>query len=215
MTRLKFQALVALAIAALAGSEAPAQNLLANPGFEDPITMDGAPFVGSWEGFNGGAGSSAANSSLMARTGAMHLDVSITNTDNIFAGVFQDVEGLLPGQPVTFSLWHKTTTNPLDLVAEMRIEWRKTGQSAEVSRTPNSLPTLTSDYTQFSLTAPVPAGADTARVVYAIQTFGGGPTNNGTVFIDDASLVVIPEPSTWVLLSLGGCALAMLRRRRG
>ena len=73
---------------------------------------------------------------------------------------------------------------------------------------------MTSDYTEFSLTAPVPAGADTARVVYAIQTFGGGPTNNGTIFLDDASLTVIPEPSTLALLALGGCGFFALKRSR-
>jgi hypothetical protein len=103
MRCLRFHALAALAVIALVPSNASAQNLLANPGFEDPITTDGPPFVGSWEGFNGGPGSSAANSGLMARTGAMHLELSISNTDNTFAGVFQDVEGLTPGQPVTFT----------------------------------------------------------------------------------------------------------------
>ena len=41
-----------------------AQNLLVNPGFEDPITQDGPPFVGSWEGFNGSAGASASNGNI-------------------------------------------------------------------------------------------------------------------------------------------------------
>jgi len=32
-------------------------NLFVNPGFEDPITQDGPPFVGYWEGFNSGGAS--------------------------------------------------------------------------------------------------------------------------------------------------------------
>lgn len=206
--------LAALAFLALSASQASA-NLFVNPGFEDPITSDGPPFVGSWEGFNGGAGSSSSNSAVMPRTGAQHLDVSIFNTDNTFAGAFQDVIGLVPGQTGAFSVWHKTTTNPLDLVVEMRIEWRKVGQVAEIGRTPNFTPVPTDQYTKFGMTGVVPAGADTARVVYAIQTFTGGPTNNGTVFVDDASFVV-PEPTTLFLCgiaAISGLSLARGRRR--
>jgi len=41
----------ALMMVGLTVSQASAQNLLANPGFESPITFDGPPFIGSWEGF--------------------------------------------------------------------------------------------------------------------------------------------------------------------
>jgi len=198
---------------ALTASQASA-NLLANSSFEDPVTSNGAPFVGSWEAFTIGAGASSVNSTLMPRTGAQHLNASINGLDNAFTGVFQDVEGLVPGQTGVFSAWHKTTTNPLDLVVEMRIEWRKVGQAAEVSRTANFLPVPTSDYTKFSLSAAVPAGADTARVVYALQTFGGGPTNNGIVFVDDVSFVV-PEPATLGLFGATLISLIGMRRKRG
>jgi hypothetical protein len=61
---------------------------------------------------------------------------------------------------------------------------------------------------QFVLDAVAPAGADTARVVYAIQTFGPEPTNTGTAFVDDASLVqTVPEPASVLLL---GASLAWL-----
>ena len=206
-----------LLVAVLLASNASAQNLLANPGFEDPITMDGPPFVGFWEGFSGNAAATASNSTASPRTGTMNLDLTITNTDTTFAGVFQDVPNLVPGMPATWSGFHRTPTSPtaFGLGIEYRIEWRNSVTNTEVSRTPNSTtPVPVAAYAPFSLAAVVPAGADTARVVYAIQTFGGepNPTNTGTVFIDDVSFTAIPEPSALVLAGLG--ALGLLRHRR-
>jgi hypothetical protein len=199
----------AIVLAALA---APALAQVANGGFEQPVTTDGAPFVGFWEAFNGGVGATSDNASTNPRSGAQHLALSITNSENNFAGVFQDVPGLAAGQSVTFAGYHLTTSNPLDVGTEFRIEWRNSGTNAEVGRTPNSttVPPL-NQYAPFSLTATVPAGADTARVVYAIQSFGPGPTNTGTVFVDDVT--VVPEPSA--LLALPVMALTLMRRRSG
>jgi hypothetical protein len=218
MKRTNFLLTLAMGLLMSFGSQALAQNLLANPGFEDPVTSDGYPFVGSWEAFNGGAGTSANNSATSPRSGAMDLLLSITNTDNTFAGAFQDVPGLVAGEQVTFSGFNMTTSNPLDLDSEFRIEWRSNtnndATSIEISRTPNSnsIAGLNS-YTPFSLTATVPVGATVARVVYAIQTFSGGPTNNGNVFLDDTSVTRVPEPATLVLVGIGVLGLAGLRRR--
>ena len=101
------------------------------------------------------------------------------------------------------------------MAIEYRIEWRSSVTNTEISRTPNqSLPIPTDVYAPWSVTALVPPGADTARVVYAIQTFGGEPTptNTGTVYVDDVSFTVIPEPSALMLAGLG--ALGLIRRRR-
>jgi hypothetical protein len=211
-------AAIALVVTICAGNRAFAQNLLANPGFEDPITFNGPPFVGFWEGFSGGGpNASASNSTASPRNGTMNLDLTINNQDASFAGVFQDVEGLVAGQVGTWSGFQRTPTSPTNfgLGIEYRIEWRNSVSNTEISRTPNSTaPVPNSVYSPFSLTATVPAGADTARVVYAIQTFGGepNPTNTGTVFLDDVSFSVIPEPSALALAGLG--ALGLLRRRR-
>lgn len=214
MKKLCFAFLTAFAVATLVGTQAHA-NRLANPSFEQPITQDGAPFVGFWEGFNGGAGSSAANGTTMPRTGAQELDLGIDGVNNTFAGAFQDVPSLTPGWPVVFSGYHKKGTDPADVGIEIRIEWRNSVSNTEISRTPNLTSAPGSDYILFSLPSVVPAGADTARVVYAIQTFGGepGPTNTGLVLIDDASFVV-PEPATMALVGMVTMGLACIYRRR-
>lgn len=201
--------ILSLSLAASAG----AANLVVNGGFEDPVTSDGPPFVGFWEALNGGAGSSSGNSATLPRTGLQSLELSIVNTDNTFAGAFQDV-AVVSGLEYTLSGWHTSLSSPLDLDAEIRIEWRDSVGNTEVSRTPNLSPVPTSVYSLFELTAEVPAGADTARLVYAIQTFTGGPSNNGTVYVDDISFALVPEPSSLILLGVGGLALVLMRRRR-
>jgi hypothetical protein len=198
-------AAIALFVCTIASRSAA--QILFDPGFEQPITSDGAPFVGSWEGFSGGAGASAGNSTLMPRSGAQHLNLSITSSNNNFAGVFQDVP-VSAGLQYVFGGYHMTPSSPFDVGSEIRIEWRDA--STEISRTPNFAPSLTGAYAPFSLTATAPVGAQFARVVYAIQSFGPEPTNTGTVYLDDLSFV--PEPTSLTLLA--GSALLLARRRR-
>jgi hypothetical protein len=194
---------------ATVGSWASAQNLFDNPGFELPITMDGAPFDDNWEGFTGGAPLSL-NSSTMPRSGAQHLELFINNLGNSFAGAFQDVPNLVPGQVATFSGWHKLASGASG-GSEVRIEWRNSISDTEVTRTMNLVPPTGPDYTEFSLTATVPAGADLARSVYAIQSFGGVLTQQ--VFVDDASFTVVPEPTSLALGAPAGMVLLVCRRR--
>jgi hypothetical protein len=199
-----------LGVIAIFSEQGSAQNLLVNPGFEDPITSDGPPFIGSWEGFQG-ANASAANSMISPRTGAQHVSIATTG-DQTFAGVFQDV-AVIAGQETVFSGFYRAETAPLGPVSEIRIEWRNAGSNTEISRTLNLTTPPTGVYTEFSLAATVPAGADLARVVYAIQTFTNeGQPDTGAVFLDDMSFVV-PEPSSALALGAGGLVMALRRRR--
>lgn len=212
MKKLFGSAFALLAIVAFAAPSAVAQNLLTDPSFEDPtkFTADGPPFVGFWESFQGG-GASSALSSVDPLTGAGHVALNINNANNTFAGFFQDV-AVTGGNLVDFSLYHKTTSLPYNLVSELRIEWRDA--TTEVGRTPNLTTSPTDSYSLLSLSAPAPGNATFARVVYAIQSFTNTGADLGTVFIDDASVTVVPEPATVALLGMSVIGLAGVRRRR-
>ena len=200
------------AVSFSAVSTSGAANLLFDPGFEGTLTYDGAPFVGSWEGFNGG-GATAVVSPTLPRSGVQSLHLDITNTDFTFAGAFQDVAGLTAGSAVNFNGYFVTTSSPFDVGAEIRIEWRNSGSNTEVARTPNLTPVPGSAYSMFDLATQVPAGADTARLVFAIQSFGPGATNSGNLYVDDVSFTVVPEPAAALTGGLAALGL-MLRRRR-
>jgi hypothetical protein len=211
----RFALLVALVAVAMWCPQATAQNLLVDPSFEVPalFTADGPPFIGSWEAFNGGAGTFSVNDALSPRTGLRDAHASINATNNSFAGFFQDVL-VIPGVTYTYSGWHKSlNSNPLSYVTEARFEWRNSVSNTEVSRN-QILPIAGEQYTPFSLSIAAPAGADTARVVYAIQTFSDtGTVNTGDVFADDFSVTAVPEPTSIMLVGLSGLALLQMRRR--
>lgn len=204
---------VAMVLASATLSASAGVNLLANAGFEDPISGDGPPFVGSWETFSADANQDtgadiARNSTAMPRSGAQSLELIIDNTANVFAGLFQDVDGLSGGQEVTFSGWHKSLAGSGGI--EIRIEWRDSINDVEISRTSNFVPTPGSEYELFEFDSVVAAGADTARIVYAIQSFGG--VADQLIYVDDTSFVVIPAPGALALVGLGG--IVCTRRRR-
>lgn len=219
-----FGVFLTMAAVAVLCSGTQAVDQFADPSFEAPITYDGPPFVGTWEGFSGnfgGGSSSAANSTVSPHTGAGAVALTITSASG-FAGVFQDIPGLTPGTPVIFSGWHQGNGTPANYTSEVRIEWRNSVSDAEITRTPNLLPVSEAAYSKFVLPSIVPAGADTARAVYALATFGTPPQGGGTVFIDDFSFEFdedpfpprIPEPATGMLIGMSVIGLAGVRRRK-
>lgn len=205
------RSLPVFAVCALAAPQVPAQ-LVANPGFEDPITVGAGSYVGVWDGFTAGSGSSVANSAVSPRSGGQHLDLSIVNAEARFAGIIQDVAGLTSGDPADFRGWHRRAGSPFDAEVEINIVWRNSVTQSTVSQTPKLIPILTDTNAEFSVISEVPDGADTARLVYSIHTFGPEPTNTGTVFVDDMSLV--PEPAVTLLSGSALLALAGLSVRR-
>lgn len=222
MHTLKAALIASIMISGLAASAAQA-NSIANPGFELSISYDlNPPFDGNWEAFEIPPLSQAFNDTTLPHGGQQHLTLSIDGADNLFALVFQDV-AVAADTIYYFGGWHMTPSVPLDLGIEFRIEWRNSTLDVEVARTPNSTTSPSGQYEQFLLSAAAPVGADTARVVYAIQTFGIEPTNNGVVYVDDmwfsseppgSGLPAVPEPASVALVGLGVVALVGRRASR-
>ncbi len=180
------------AIRTLPRSLCSAPNLVANAGFEDSITADGPPFVGLWQAFSEDDDEQtgpdvARTSTRVPRTGLKSLELGIDDKADSFAGVFQDVV-VAAGQAINYSGWHLVEAGPASI--EIRIEWRDSNTNVEVDRTGDLAPTPGSDYEAFSLREVVPAGADIARIVYAIESIEAGTAPTQAVYVDDVCVAI-------------------------
>jgi hypothetical protein len=205
-------ALAAVSALALGFSTAHAQNVLANPSFEDP-TVDTGSANDVWFRFDSdGAGNAqvSAESTVMPRTGSRHIELSMIGS-NQFAGVFQNINQVVnPGQKVTFTGWHKAADLPFNATVELKLEWQGSPNPPQ-----NRVDVLTmgGDYEQFMHMGVAPAGTTGLVVTYAISSFGAGQ-GDARVFIDDFSATIIPEPATVGMMGASFAGLALVRRRR-
>lgn len=199
--------MLSLGTVALTAPVAMGAGVLVDPGFEDPLVDNGSG-VGKWQPFFAAPATSVTTTSN-PRTGSSSLELAMNATANLFAGVFQDVS-VMAGEEITFAGFHAAVDNSPSGI-EIRIEWRDSVGGTEISRTGNLVLSPGTDYEPFSLTDTTPAGADTARVVYAVQSFGGSV--DASVNVDDVSVTGIPEPSSTMLAGLSLLGLLATRKR--
>lgn len=200
-----------LAMVATAPVASAVSVKVADYSFESGPLVDDGNGVGKWNPFAGGTDNTSDSTETMPRTGLRSLELNLASKDG-FAGAYQDIAAA-PGTLFDYSVWHKETTDQNGAGVEMRVEFRDSVADTEISRTANFTPaSLGANWEAFTISDSIPAGADTARIVYAIQSFGADVPQQ--VFVDDVTFECIPEPASLALLGLGGIAIATMRRRK-
>ena len=196
----------------VAGAASASANLLANPGFEDPILGGGDTFgaVG-WTVFGGGT---------FTIKNAPHSGDNAFKTFGLTSGAYQEF-ATTPGQAWQGGAW---ILNPsFDAmsgaqIAAVNIEWRDAGNALlSFVSSPGGLTAASpqgstaADYSYAPVSGVAPLGATTARFVVLTGAFGG--TGGGAPFFDDASFALVPEPTTAMLGVAAMTALVAMRRR--
>jgi PEP-CTERM motif-containing protein len=203
--------LASLSVLALIASQATAQNLVDNPSFESP-TVDMGSANDVWFRFGSGAGGVSSESTVMPRTGSRHIALQMAGA-NQFAGVFQNLNMTVnPGDSVTFTGWAKNASGaPFNATQEIKLEWQGTPNPPQ-----NRMDDLTlgSDYEMFTHSGVAPAGTTGLVVTYAISSFGAGQTGESSVFLDDITVTIVPEPASATLFGISLLGPIGLRRRK-
>jgi hypothetical protein len=203
--------LASLSVLALIASQATAQNLVDNPSFESP-TVDMGSANDVWFRFGSGPGGVSSESTAMPRTGSRHIALQMAGA-NQFAGVFQNLNMTVnPGDSVTFTGWAKNASGaPFNATQEIKLEWQGTPNPPQ-----NRMDDLTlgSDYEMFTHSGVAPAGTTGLVVTYAISSFGAGQTGESSVFLDDITVTIVPEPASATLFGISLLGLIGLRRRK-
>ena len=200
-----------LALLALLAIPAGASILIPNGNFEDGSTnwlrVDGSgsgPAVTSPTGGNpGGYGSVTPN-------GGWGILVSPTVAGNAGGGIPIASLSLTAGGPVTFTYDSINLSGPGPVGG---FKWEAWGGNALVGNTGDTFPTVIGDGTTwqtYTYNWTLPVG--TEKLIFVPLWAGGA--NTSTVGFDNVG--VVPEPSTYALLSLGaaGFGAHLLRRRR-
>lgn len=203
------------------------QNIIGNPGFEDPV----APMVGNWMLTIGsvGAGSTVLQDTTAPHSGTFDIlfevdSGTLEGAGNVFITQQTALDTILPGELYDISFWARSLEAVIGpgLVAFYRVDFLDSDGS-HGGGVKGSTPLtqfqggLTTTYSQIALQWTAPAEADAAY--FLIQLVGGAfDESNGSIYVDDVniSLAAIPEPSSIFLMMAGGALLGVtcFRARR-
>jgi hypothetical protein len=221
------------AILVLSTTNTRAQNLLANPFFEQPIEWtpptqnNGVLSYQNWTGLGGnGPGqqpivldmSGSPDSPPWPGNQALYVPSPAPGNYSP-SGAYQvvaPVGGIIAGAAYTYSGYFLTDTgttlaNSVDLELGFLIAGPGNGFTDVGPDTASSFAPVLNSWTQGTVTAVAPARAEYA-LVYALLV-DGNQTSTEDVYFDNMSLTV-PEPSTLALLGMGLAAIPFYFIRR-
>lgn len=231
MRRLRLSAALLGLVAILPCHEAASQNLLNNPGFETDVFFDFSDET-QFNGFFGGPPGSVleafntTGATPFAGAQALELEISAgTDPDSgapvggfgSFTGHVQLVPGINPGDEVLFSVYARNNSvdDPTGTV-EVRIEYEDSAGAILGTDQINLEAVLTDSFQLFDVSGIAPVDTVAANAVFAIASFVPGTEAidaNINVVFDNASLSVVPEPTSLMLLAVAGTSLLAGRRR--
>jgi hypothetical protein len=197
---------------AFTAATAQAQNLLVDPSFEaaafgqpNPIPVPGGA-GGGWAAFQGNLTIAAAHSGLQSATlwdnswnpSGVYQIVSATAGLNYAASAWFDNLGAA-------SDWGTPYLINLEFHDALGVQVGTTVSTGWMADAPVGV------WKELSAQGVAPAGTSYA---YVYMMAMNSVVNGATFYVDDASLTVIPEPSTFALLGLGLMGGLLLRRRQ-
>lgn len=194
---------VLIVVSAVAGANA---ELIVNGGFEDGL--NGWTFTG--DGIHDIA--SLSSDTPTGSGNSAELDINRGTFGLPLPWLMQDAP-VNAGDEVTFSAWVREVeaATPSDAWIAAQI-WFLPDSGSGTILSSAAMFFSNPAWEQQSVTATVPAGATIARILFTPQTpaFGVG---NGQYRVDNVSLVV-PEPSSFALLSVISCIGICVRDRK-
>jgi hypothetical protein len=210
------------AVLALAGSTAQAS--LFDPGFEsapdqpNPILLPGG-VNGGWSATFNGANFTAAS----AETGNVGLEMTEgAGSAWNFEGTYQVVGSVIAGQKYTFTEDFKAATALSSTYGPAFIQltyFNAAGTDLGTVETggvgANAIHfSPTASWATYSVSATAPAGA-VYVAPYVAMMENGSSTTIETIYADNGTLTLVPEPATIALLGLGlSLPLYLIRRRK-
>ena len=201
----------------IAAFQTHAQNILVNPGFEDPLLSNPGVNEG-WAAFGGAERNDMLLSPDYAHSGDYSLLAQNAPGNNWNpVGVEQVVNGAMPGITYEFECWYLTDTG-VTLAAQMppvalEIEFLDSAMvNLGVTGGFNYVIPSNDTWYQGSVIATAPAGSVYVKVLAMFMD--NGQTAAEHVYFDDASIPLIPEPSGLALVGMGLGVLFCFRNGR-